>query len=216
MRAINRLQSAALALLLGLSIGPAAGAVDAREWQFRVYLDDREIGYHNFRLKDLEAGKELETEARFRVKFLFFNAYEYRHLNTERWEGDCLKQIEARTFDNGDEYRVEGTLAEDRFLVELDGGQASLPGCVMTFAYWNPDFLNQDRLLNAQTGEYLDVRVEPVAGERITVRGEPVEAIRYRVEAGELRLDLWYSQNREWLALESTTEGGRKLRYVLI
>ena len=33
--------------------------------------------------------------------------------------------------------------------------------------------------------------------------------------AGDLKLDLWYSADRQWLALESEVRGGRKLRYVL-
>ena len=31
--------------------------------------------------------------------------------------------------------------------------------------------------------------------------------------AGALNLDLWYSTNNEWLALESEVQGGRILRY---
>ena len=47
-------------------------------------------------------------------------------------------------------------------------------------------------------------------------RGEQRAAYRYRLAAGELRLDLWYSADREWLALESEVRGGRKLRYELM
>lgn len=197
-------------------LGLAANAADAQQWQFRVYLDDREIGYHTFRLKDLETGRELETEARFKVKFLFFNAYEYQHVNTERWQGDCLKQIDSRTSDNGNEYLVRGFEEEGRFVVASANQRASLPPCVMTFAYWNPDILDEDRLLNAQTGEYVDVSVEPVDVAEVTVRGEKIEAVRYRLSAKEMELEVWYSRNREWLGLVSTTDGGRKLRYELI
>jgi hypothetical protein len=35
----------------------------------------------------------------------------------------------------------------------------------MTFAYWNPDLLGQSRLLNVQTGEYLDVQVRALGEE---------------------------------------------------
>ena len=86
----------------------------------------------------------------------------------------------------------------------------------MSFAYWNPAFLDQGQLLNTQNGEFLDVEISQPVAEPLTVRGEPQAAYRYRLEAGELQLDLWYSANRKWLALESEVRGGRKLRYELL
>ena len=91
-----------------------------------------------------------------------------------------------------------------------------MAGCVKTFAYWNPDILDEPELLNSQTGELLQVDIEPVANETVTVRGEQVPARRYRLLAKNMELDIWYSQDQgRWLALESTVKGGRKLRYEL-
>ena len=39
-------------------------------------------------------------------------------------------------------------------------------------------------------------------------------ARRLVLEGPELRIDLWYSPDDDWLALESASKGGRKLRYV--
>jgi hypothetical protein len=83
----------------------------------------------------------------------------------------------------------------------------------MTFAYWNPEFRSQPRLLNAQNGDYLDVRIKPAGRERISVKGEPVEALRYVLQARDIDITLWYSLDDQWLALDSTTAGGRRLRY---
>jgi hypothetical protein len=85
----------------------------------------------------------------------------------------------------------------------------------MTFAYWNPDLLGQSRLLNVQTGEYLDVQVRALGEETITVRGGAQRAQRYVLETRDFRIDLWYSPSKEWLALESRTDGGRKIRYLI-
>jgi hypothetical protein len=90
-----------------------------------------------------------------------------------------------------------------------------LPECVMTFAYWNSDFLDQSRLLNPQTGEYVDVRVEKVGNETLEVRGQSVAATRFKLTAYEVDLTLWYSQDNEWLALESIAKGGHIIRYEL-
>ena len=83
----------------------------------------------------------------------------------------------------------------------------------MTFAYWNPDFLEQPRLLNPQTGEYVDVRVENLGEETLDFRGQSVAATRFNLKADEVDLTLWYSTDDEWLGLESVAKGGHIIRY---
>jgi hypothetical protein len=83
----------------------------------------------------------------------------------------------------------------------------------MSFAYWNPRMLEQTRLLNVQTGELLDVRVEAMGEETISVRDMPVPAQRYALHTPNFRIDIWYLTNQEWVRLESFTAGGKRLRY---
>jgi hypothetical protein len=42
-----------------------------------------------------------------------------------------------------------------------------------------------------------------------------VEAQAWRIKARDMQIDLWYSEDNQWLALQSPTEGGRLLRYEL-
>ena len=70
-------------------------------------------------------------------------------------------------------------------------------------------------MLNSQTGELMPVSVEMLEDETLTVRGQSMAAKKYRLSAKDINLDVWYSQDRQWLGLESTTESGRKLRYEL-
>jgi hypothetical protein len=186
-----------------------------REWNFRVLLDDSEIGYHRFELVQEEDRQRVTTEAEFRVGFLFITAYRYEHVNQETWQGNCLSQIDARTDDNGREFEVRGLRQADAFALMTGDEPTELDACVKTFAYWNPSILDEDRLLNSQTGELLPVTVEEVARETLAVRGEEVPAVRYRLQSRNLELDIWYSEDEQWLALESTVKGGRKLRYEL-
>lgn len=181
----------------------AASLASEGRWNFRVFLDDREIGYHRFALEERGAERELKSEARFSVNFLFFNAYRYSHDALERWRGDCLEALVSRTDDNGESHAVDWKSAST--------GQG---GCAMSFAYWNPRILKASRLLNAQTGELERVRVEALGEERIDVAGRALAAQRYRLTGREMRIDLWYSGGR-WVALEADAEGGRRLRYRL-
>lgn len=205
----------ALGLLTALLAASASASTPTGEWRFRVFLDDAEIGYHHFRLRAQGPEQQLESEARYNVKFLYVTVYNYAHDSRERWQGSCLKQIDASTQDNGKSLAVRGVRDGGRFVVSGTRGQANLPTCVMTFAYWNPDLLGQSRLLNVQTGEYLDVQVRALGEETITVRGGAQRAQRYALETRDFRIDLWYSPSKEWLALESHTDGGRKIRYLI-
>ena len=200
-----------LGLLLFAFTAPVQA--ESRAWNFRVFLDDREIGYHRFTLRNQGDERELHSEARFNVELLFITAYRYAHEATERWRGECLAELRAHTNDNGKRYRLQAERIGERLVVARDQVREDLRGCVMTFAYWNPQMLSQGRLLNAQTGEYVDVTVTPGVKETLLVRGQPVTAQRYALRGPELAIDLWYSPNNEWLALESTTDGGRRLRY---
>jgi len=209
---MNAIRLLACSLFL-LASGAQAGT--SREWNFTAYLDDSRIGYHRFVLTERDGQRELVSEARFNVKFLFINAYRYAHDDRERWRGDCLQQIESATDDDGERYRVRGRDTDAGFVIDTGNTRATLPDCIMTFAYWNPRFLDQPRLLNSQNGEYLDVTVDDLGADTIAVRGTPTPARRYRLETRDFLIELWYSAEREWLALDSITAGGQRLRYRL-
>ncbi len=193
---------------------PTAPEVE-QEWRFRVMLDDREIGTHEFRVNPLGDGKHVEINASFDVKLLFFTAYSYRHNNIERWEDGCLTAIESTTDDNGTEYRVEGQARDEGFVVDATGDDDTVgPACTRSFAYWNPEFLDSSQLLNSQTGEIVDVEISRQADEVLQVDGQPVAAKRYALEMEDGTISLWYArESGQWLALEAPARGERVLRY---
>ncbi len=159
--------------------------------------------------------KEVQSVADFKVKVWFVSAYTYQHTNIEQWDDDCLLNFDAKTRVNGKRTAVSGESVDSGFLVDKGDTQQVLPACVMSFAYWNPEFLKQERLLNPQTGDFLDVDVELQGQEDLIVRGERVSAQRYKVTARGFDLMIWYSIDSEWLGLESVAKGGRVIRYEL-
>lgn len=184
-------------------------------WDFSVSLDGDDIGYHRFELTDLGDQQRIRSEAKFDVRFLFINAFRYRHENTEVWSEGCLSTIQSKTRANSKRFAITGEKREGTLVVDDGSGKREVGECVMTFAYWDPDFLRQPRLLNSQSGEYLDVEVEELGAQPVTVRGEEVPAFAYRLTAREMQVTLWYSSEDEWLALESVAKGGRRIRYEL-
>lgn len=205
--------------LFALTIASLAAAQERTDgvanWDFDVYLDDKKVGKHFFTVSEAGGVKHVQSEANFKVKILFIAAYRYEHSAAERWTDNCLVEFDASTNANGKRVQVSGEQTGAGFLVERGDNPIELPECVMTFAYWNPEFLDQPRLLNPQTGEYVDVDVEQAGNEMLEVRGQLVVARRFKLTANDVDLTLWYSPDDEWLALESVAKGGRIIRYEL-
>lgn len=195
------------ALLLAVcAAGAGAGATAATlEWNFRVLLDDRPIGRHDFSLSNADgAERTLVSDAEFAVKIFGITAYRYRHQATEHWQGDCLRAVASTTDDDGKASRVRA-----------DRGGALGDGCLMSFAYWNPALRTQTRLFNPQTGVVDTVLVRPAGNGTLAVRGAPVAATRYRIVGAAQPIDVWYAANGDWIGLDAVVAGGRKLSYRL-
>jgi hypothetical protein len=184
---------------------------------FTVFLDDRRIGTHRFEFIASPPGDSttVKSAAAFTVKILGIPAYRYRHQARESWRDGCLDALAASTDDNGHHQRVEAR--REGSVLQVTGGTdaQALPGCVMSYAYWDRRLLSQDRLLNPQTGAYDVVRIEPLGRDPLDLQGRHVVAKRYRLSSDGLRIDLWYSPEGEWLQLDSTTRDGRRLSYRL-
>lgn len=205
--------------LLMLTVGSIAQAEPSgspsNAWNFDVFLNDKKVGTHLFEVTDNGGQKRVQSVANFKVKILFISAYSYEHTNIESWADDCLLEFKAETAVNGKQSQVSGVSSDTGFTVQREAVRQVLPSCIMSFAYWNPAFLKQDRLLNPQTGEFLDVDVESLGSEVLSVRGQRVAAERFKVTARGIDLLLWYSTNAEWLRLESVAKGGHTIRYEL-
>ena len=194
-------------------LGNSGVEAASKEWRFRVYLDDREIGYHHFLLTENSSETRLITRAELEVTVLRIPVFSYRHENTERWSDGCLESIASVTDENGELYRVAGEPAADGFRITTNTGESVLPECISTFAYWDRSFLQRKSLLNSQTGEYVDVEVDYIGERLISAGNTTLPAHQYRLQGEDLELELWYSQEGDWLALQSSVEGGRLLRY---
>jgi len=182
-------------------------------WQFKVFYGEQEIGEHHFMLKNEGDKRKVEINANFNIDVLFINVYSYKHKNTEIWKGSCLSSIESSTDDNGEQFVTRGKNEGDIFKIDSKLGANEVEGCINTFAYWDKNFLDNKELLNSQTGEIVDVDISFVADENILVRNIMVKAKRYKVKTDEFNIDLWYSDDNEWLALNTTTKDGTTLNY---
>ena len=211
MLAINKLKNLLVILLLFLVWSQNSFAMNS--WNFKVFYGDKEIGEHHFSLQKEGDKRRVMIEADFNIEILFINVYSYKHRNTEIWKGSCLSTIESITDDNGEAFITNGKYEDDVFKINSKQGVNEVVGCVSTFAYWDKSFLDNEVLLNSQTGEIVDVDISFVADEKILVRDKVVNAKRYKLKSDKLNIDLWYSDENQWLALNSITKDGTNLRY---
>ena len=206
---------AACLAALFLLAGAAAASTTPDELRFDVRLDDAPIGSQVFRIQQGGDQTRVSIEASFDVKFLFVTAYTYRYRNEEVWKGDCLASMDSTTDDNGEPFRVRGTSEGEAFVVDAGKGRDTLPACTASFAYWRPDRLAAGRLLNSQTGEYEAVQLRELGVAKVAFRGRDVDARHVVLEGPRIRIELWYAvDGGDWLALESTTSSGRRLKYL--
>ena len=182
----------------------------AEEWNFDAVLNDKVIGQHTF----IYENEKTISNANFKFEY-FFMDFIYQHKSTETWQEGCLKTISSKTDDDGDLYEVSGHIGTDRFLVTTNNKTSELPSCVMTFAYGNPKILDQKKLMNSQSGEYLDVDIQFIREENHIVKGEDILTDLWRIEAniddGDLLIHLWYDKNMNWVSLKSQTPIGDML-----
>ena len=189
-------------------------AAERDNWRFEVLLDGKPIGQHSFSLVENNGQAQIKTNANFAVKILGFTAYRYQHNNTETWQGACLSRMQASTNDNGDKLIVNGTRSNNSFTVKTATNSATLPACLKSFAYWNLAYMQTPQLLNSQTGELMNVRLQAMGNDNIMIGDQFTAAKRYRLTGKDLQIDLWYSAQNRWVGLESLADG-KRIRYVL-
>ena len=202
-------------LLAALASAAPASRTGAGQLNFDVFLDERPVGYQRFELRQESDGLRVETRAEFELTLLGIKAIAYDHRNVEQWRDGCLQSIASQTQSNGKPYRVTGSSGPDGFAVTSGVGSQLLTDCVGTFSYWNKrQLLAHSKLLNSQTGEYLEVESHPLGPGTLTLGDRELAVERYVLTGKGLEITLTYSlESGEWLALDSPLFAGFTLRY---
>lgn len=191
----------AMAACMAFTASAQEGAIEEGEWNFTATLDGKPIGTHRFVVGGSAAARGVDSRAEFVVRMLGVSLYRYRHQAEERWAGDCLRELRSDTDDDGSRQQVSRRYDDE---------------CLMSFAYWNPRLVKQQRLIDPQTGKPEPVRFEPLPGTNIEVRGQTVRARGWRLQAAQQRIRIWYAADSgRWIGLDAETKGERQLSYRL-
>ena len=187
-----------------------AQSVHVRTWLFDVRIDEKEVGFHEFTLRQGPRGYTMDAKVEFRYKVLGMTIFSYEHAVTERYDKElCLQSISSQTKTNGKSQSLNGSTGPSGFVLAGQSTTTVTTDCILTFAYWTPKLLSQSQILNGQTGDLVDIEVAPIA------KTKTDGTQRYALKGDKIDVHLAYDELGNWLTLDSILENGRSLTYRL-
>ena len=212
------LYAACVALLI--TSAPASLAITETSggswtWRFNAAINDKKVGYHEYRVTKVASGYRAESEASFRYKVFGVTVFKYQHQALEHYDEDfCLTGIATETQAAGRDWSIAGALTPQGFAVTEYPGE-DLPKqteqqCVAAFAYWAPNLRERSELLNGQTGDAVNVNFSITASHIATRNPQFVE-----MRGEQIAIVLEYGEDGTWRGLRSNLREGRTLQYTL-
>ncbi len=180
---------------------------------FEVFLGKKRVGEHSFLFAPSSDGIKVQSRASFNYRLFNISLYKYEHFSEENYDSEnCLVKINSSTLT---ETKIRGSVKQkiagqrkgNEFLITGSNEEQLDKNCVMPFAYWNPKFLEQTSLLNAQTGKEVHIAVHELPATE--------SGAKYSLEGENLNIEVQYSEEGSWIALKSKVGKGRDLKYVL-
>ena len=183
----------------------ARGSENQFELNFDVFLNGKLMGWHSYKVSESQGHMEVESKTELRGRIFVIKRVDYAHQSNERWSDGCLQSLNSETKSGNKKTIVEGTLTTDGFVVKQNGSSRLLPACTRTFAYWKPDLLEADFLLNPDTGRHL-----PVTFDKQSVE----DGIAVTLKTQKQPIILKYDQSGNWLTLESKVKSIVPIKYL--
>lgn len=207
------LSAAAAGVGCCIAPGSAQAAVsgagpEQKSFVFDVLKDGIQVGRHHLNLTRHDTKLLVDVKVRVKVRLGFITAFEYIHDDHEVWDGQRLMSLDARTRKNGESHFVTARPGAGGLEVTSSSGVYTAPGDIMSSSYWRYETVRQNSLLNTQTGNLTDIRVEDQGPEKLRFHGYEIPAQRYRLKGQKLHCDIWYgTRNGQWLGLAFNTHG---------
>ncbi|MBT6593008.1 MAG: hypothetical protein HOO18_03545 [Porticoccaceae bacterium] len=178
----------------------------SRFLDFDVFLNDREVGQHQFEL--LQRGESTEVSSTMALDFKVFKIkrVKYLHQANEIWQSGCLVSLQSETEKQGNAFAIEASTDQTGLVVQRPDETETLTGCVRGFAYWNSQWLRGENLLNAETGINVPVDISSQVSEKDSIT-------HIKIVLPKVDIDLQYDAAGEWLSLETELLIGGTLRY---
>jgi len=197
-----------LILLILLCGTPAlyANAEVERRWDFTVSLNGREVGSHNFVVREEGGRRSVSSSMRLDFRLLLVKRVSYQHQANEVWQDGCLVEVSSQTERNGKTFAVESRAVGSGLAVISNDGVEVYSGCVRSFAYWEPEWLQGQNLLNVETGKNVPVSISQSVSSEVNMNHITIAAPK-----GDIYLQ--YDAQGDWLSLQTKLPIVGELRY---
>jgi len=180
---------------------------------FDVVMDGDKIGEHVVTFSREDGDLRVIAETDLKVRFLVFTAYEFTYRSEALWRDGRLHRLSTRTDDDGEVTQVTARRADGALKIAgVDGETTAAPDLIAT-NHWNPDAVEQERLLNTITGRINAVTVEDLGEETVETGTGPRRARHYAYR-GELEAEVWYDDAGRWVRLRFTRGKDRVIEYI--
>ncbi|MBL95180.1 MAG: hypothetical protein CMF70_07740 [Magnetovibrio sp.] len=229
MRKIN-IKSFFQALLIFISLVPFYGETGATENNvptfppksipelskskitFNVYRKGEKIGFHQVIFR--EKGRILSVSSIFKIEinFLFFTAFHYQYQCRSLWKDGILQNLEATVDDDGKISFIKVTKKEGLMHVKHSDKTYTAPPPLFPTNHWNPNVLDQKRVLNTLTGHINEIKIEALGDELIETEKGDVRAKHFRY-TGDLETDVWYDYSNRWVKMSFKGNDGSIIEY---
>jgi hypothetical protein len=179
-----------------MAAGPAdrAAAAAPADIRLNVHRKGSPIGTHAIRFSPAGGTSKVASQVDQRVKVAFVTAYRYRQSADDDREDGVLVRSRIRTNDDGEETSVEAEARDGRLAVEGPAGSyATELGAMTDISFWNEAITKGPALVDSQSAELIEIRVEAATRERVVVRGQAVGARRFSMTGTKGRSGtVWY------------------------
>jgi hypothetical protein len=207
-------------LLAALLVISAPSVMQAAETTgrmvFDVYRGDSRIGTHRFDFRRTgNEGIEVDIAIDLKVGFGPITLYRYRHRNETVWLDGRLQRMDARTYDDGDEFFVQARAVDKGLHVESSAvGTYTAPADTLPSTYWMRETVAQTRLVNTQNGKMARIQIVEESADNLATPVSLPPSRQYRM-TGDVRLWLWYDSSHR-LAKLSFEARGEQVTYKLV
>lgn len=192
--------------------GPVlASQVD--DQRYTILRGTDEVGVHEVTREVVGRQTRVKSSSRIDVRLLGLALYRFRYDAQETWDQSGLARIEVRVDDDGESFRLDGKRSGTGFAWTSDAGPDQHPAPLFPTNHWNPEVLEQDRVLNTLTGRLNRVNIARAGTEALELPDGKIQAVRYRY-TGDLELDAWYDAKGQWLGMRFEGSDGSQIRYL--
>ena len=208
---------AAQKLILSLLFLLLSSFLSAKEFNFKVLLNDKDIGHNRFTVED----QTINSEAAFDVKLWIIPAYKYRHKASETNLNGCLTTLQSETQDGADNFALKTIEATPNFKILVNQKELTHASCMQTFRYWDINFTQQKTAINPQDGKLFNLNFINDGLDSIISLEKSIRANKYTLKAlgdqdEKFHIELWYHpETQAWLQLKSYVKDDNVLTYVL-